>query len=201
MIKPKEKACKGTGSAKGYGCGKLTYHRVYGLGKMCCYSNWLLTSEAGRIKMHKAIFKASVPRLDMDKQIASEKERNSLSKEIMKTQTIVNKHIRNRDWGKNCVSQDIPFKEDFEAGHLFNKKNYNAIRFDLDNINGQSIYANRYLEGDFDNYLLNLEKRIGKARVEALKEKAHRCKSEIKKWTFHELKEIQKNIKEISKHL
>lgn len=48
----KEKPCKGTGIAKGYGCGVKTYHRIYGLGKMCgCYSGWLLNTDAGKLKL------------------------------------------------------------------------------------------------------------------------------------------------------
>lgn len=55
MIEIKPKPCNGTGLAKGYGCGHKTIHRIYGLGKMCgCYSNWLLNSEAGKLKLQKA---------------------------------------------------------------------------------------------------------------------------------------------------
>ena len=63
MIKPKKKRCKGTTpSTKGWGCGEPRYERVYGLGKMCCYPDWLLNSEAGRLKMKKAELKATKSR-------------------------------------------------------------------------------------------------------------------------------------------
>ena len=55
MIEVKEKPCLGMGIAKGYGCGHKTKHRIYGLGKMCCYPNWLLTSDNGKVKMAKSL--------------------------------------------------------------------------------------------------------------------------------------------------
>ena len=194
----KEKPCKGTGKAKGLGCGKLTFHRIYGLGKMCgCYSDWLLNSEQGKIKLAKATLKATKPRLELEQAAKDRCNRSTLSKEIVKTQMLVNAYVRQRDKGKPCISQNIGYLKNFDAGHLYSKNQYSAIRFDLDNIHGQSIYANRYLEGDFDNYLINLETRIGKEKLDALNEKAKQCKREVKKWTIPELKEIQENIKNL----
>ena len=59
----KEKKCKGTGKAKGHGCGELVPvalygkpNREYGLGKSCkCYSTWLTTTDAGNEIMSKSI--------------------------------------------------------------------------------------------------------------------------------------------------
>ena len=133
--------------------------------------------------------------VSLTKAFEEKKNRKSLSSEIQKTQTLVNKYVRLRDYGKPCISQNIPYKKDFDAGHLYSKNTYSAIRFHLDNIHGQSIYANRYLEGDFDNYLLNLPSRIGKEKVVALESLAMECKKTTKKWTFEELEEIQRDIK------
>ncbi len=59
MIEPKEKPCKGEGIAKGYGCGKMTKYRVYGLGKMCCYADWLLNSEKRKNQTCKSSAKSN----------------------------------------------------------------------------------------------------------------------------------------------
>ena len=157
MIEPKLKPCKGTGNAKGYGCGKPTFHRVYGLGKMCgCYSDWLLNSEAGKIKLEKSILKATKPRRELEKAEKERKQRNTLSQEIQKTQTIVNRYIRERDKHKPCIVSNIPWMPTFEAGHCYSKKQYSAIRFDYDNLHGQSINSNRFKDGEHDAYLINL---------------------------------------------
>jgi len=139
--------------------------------------------------------------VSLAKAMKEKKQRKTLSSEIQKTQKLVNKYVRLRDKGKPCISQNIAYKKDFDAGHLFSKNTYSAIRFNLDNIHGQSIYANRYLEGDFDNYLINLPNRIGKERVEALKQLAAECKRTTKKWTIAELEEIQRDIKQKLKQL
>ena len=47
----REKPCKGTGDAKGFGCNKPQLNRVYGLGVQCkCYSKWLLENDKGKKK-------------------------------------------------------------------------------------------------------------------------------------------------------
>ncbi len=198
----KEKKCKGTGKAKGFeSCGKMTKHRVYGLCKMNCYPKWLLETPEGRIKLEKATLKVSKPRRDLEKEKKRTKERKSLSSELEKTKVLVNKYVRLRDVGKPCISQNIPYQKDHDAGHCYSVKQYSGLRFDLDNIHGQSVYANRYLEGDETNYLLNLPNRIGKERSQALKIRAEECKRSVKKWSFEELKEIQEKMKILIKEL
>lgn len=203
----KQKKCKGIGKAKGHkGCGKMVEAntRRYGL-CFSCYPDFLLTTDAGKIIVAKATLKAVSPRKkseeELEKAFAQKKSRSVLSNEIEKTQRIVNKYVRLRDEGKPCISQKISWKKDFEAGHLFSKKTHSAIRFDYDNIHGQSVYANRHLYGDFDNYLANLPNRIGKERTEALQKRADDCKKFVKKWTIEELKQIQEDTKKMIKEL
>src|SRR5690606_32947616 len=106
-----------------------------------------------------------------------EKEnRNSLSKEIHKTQLMFNKFIRERDKYKPCISSGIPYLIDFDAGHCFSVGSYPSLRFDYDNVHGQSINANRFLYGDFENYIVNLPERIGKKRTEELIQRAEESK-------------------------
>ena len=94
MIEPKEKPCKGSGTAKGYGCGKITKHRVYGLGKMCCYSDWLLNSENGKIKLSKATLKVTAPRKEFEEYKEERKSRIKLTSLIESVKKSCHLYIR-----------------------------------------------------------------------------------------------------------
>src|SRR5690606_12394957 len=142
MIQTKSKPCKGNGIAKGYGCGKPTLHRVYGLGKMCCYSDWLLNSEQGKIKLQKSILKASKPRLDFEKASRAEKEQNTLKNLLTNIRMQLHAYIRNRDKGKNCISCGVIWNDKFEAGHFYKAELYSNLKFDKYNINGQCFRCN-----------------------------------------------------------
>lgn len=195
MIEPKPKKCKGTGLAKGYGCGNVTKYRVYGLGKMCCYTDWLLNSENGRIKLKKATLKATKPRVELEKETRKINEEKKLPVVLEQTQKIFNKYIRLRDRNKPCISSNANWKQDFDAGHLFSVKQYSALRFNEDNVHGQSIGDNRFKEGNFDAYLINLKYRIGQERLNNLISKAEQSKRTFKKWTISELEEIKTKYK------
>ena len=197
------KRCKGTTKkTKGLGCGiKLpysernglkSYNAVYGLGKNCgCYSKWLLNSDEGKAAIKKATLKATATRRNFEKAEEEHKSSRSLPKELKLTQTVFNKWIRLRDRGKPCASSNIPWKSDFDAGHLFSVNKYNSLRFNEDNVHGQSIGDNRFKEGNFDDYIINIEKRIGKKRLDDLMNLAKESKKTDHKWTVHELKEIR----------
>lgn len=204
FIKDRLKTCKGTGKAKGYGCGKdvpmVKYNqanRVYGLGKSCgCYGEWLLGTEEGKKKTRKATLKATRQSRELKQAAMERSQRRSHAKQIQKTQRIINQYVRLRDKGKDCISSGIPYLPDFDAGHCFSVKGYAGLRFDLDNIHGQSINANRFKDGDETNYLLRLEKRIGKERTDALIERAKDYKKNGRKFSVPELIEIQNEIKQ-----
>ena len=203
MIEPKPKKCKGTHpTTKGFGCGKESYYRTYGLCRdKGCYQEWLMNTEAGKIKMKKATIKATKPRRDFEKFEKEEKERKSLPNEIKITQRVFNMYIRLRDEHKPCISQNTPWKPDHDAGHLFSVKQYSELRFDEDNCHGQSIGANRFEEGDFENYIINVKYRIGQERLDALVKKAENSKKHVHKWTIEELKEIRKKYSKKIKEL
>ena len=202
MIKRKAKPCKGSlEKTRGFGCGELTSHRIYGLGKMCgCYSNWLLNSEQGKIKMAKSIFVATKDRKALEKAKIKKHSRRTLSVELEKTKKLVHKFVRLRDVGKPCISSLISYKPDFDAGHCYPADKYTALKFDLDNIHGQSVHANRFLEGDHTNYILNLPNRIGNDKATDLAKRAARCKRTSKNWTIDELKSIQNKMKKLIKN-
>lgn len=199
----KEKPCKGQGKAKSVkGCNKLVNvnYRKYGLCQSC-YAGFILNTDYGRLLLERATLKATKSRRDLEVASTEKKERDNISYHLEKTQRIVNTYVKIRDKYKPCASQNIPWQDDFDAGHVFSVKQFSALRFDLDNIHGQSINANRFKEGDFENYLLNLPNRIGKKRTEALIKRAELSKKSVKKWTRTELEEVQLNIKRLTKEL
>lgn len=202
-MKQKPKACKGiTAETKGYGCGKETLHRVHGLGKMCgCYANWLLNTDAGKLKMQRATLKATKNSRELKRAEKEHKERMRLPEALNKTQKLFNEYIRLRDIGRPCISEQIQWKNDFDAGHFFSVKQYSALRFDEDNCHAQSILGNRMKEGNFQDYAINLPFRIGEERFASLLKRAERSKQTVKKWTLEELalirSELKKKIKEL----
>lgn len=194
-MKATEKKCKGIGLALGYGCGKLTAHRIYGLGKMCCYTNWLLNSENGKIKMQKSILKVQKPRIDLEFAEKENKAKTALKLALSNTKTIVHKFVRERDKYKPCISCGAEWNDKFQAGHFYPAGSFETLKFNIDNINGQCEQCNLYKSGNFENYSLNLPKRIGQNRYEELVKLAEIDKHFSKVWTVEKLKEIQKNLK------
>lgn len=195
MIKPKKKPCKGTGIAKGYGCGKPTEYRAYGLGKMCCYADWLLNSENGKIKLEKAKLKATKPRKDLENYKEEKKERETLSKLLQNAVFYCHKYIRLRDKNKPCISCGTPYKSDFDAGHYFSAAKYSTLKFNEYNINGQCIQCNRFKEGNELEYSINLPNRIGQENFDDLKYLASQDKKTDFKWDRQKLKETIKYYK------
>jgi len=199
----KEKPCKGSGLAKGYGCGKPTKveNRIYGLGKMCgCYSDWLLNSENGKIKLSKSILKVQKPRLGMEQAEAEQKQRTALKKAHDVTKIVVHSFVRDRDKGFPCISCNIDWNPDFQAGHFYKSETYETLKYNTNNINGQCVRCNIHLDGNFDSYSLNLPKRIGQERYNALVKLAEIDKQFVKVWNVENLKEVQNNIKALSKN-
>jgi hypothetical protein len=138
-----EKICKGVGITSGYGCGKMVNvcNRKYGLGKMCCYPSWLLESENGKIKMQKAILKASKPKFDKVKAKENTTDWNK------KLQTKINEIVRLIDKGQPCLAKGIHAKQ-MHAGHVFSRGSNPMLRFNLHNIHRQSAQSNHFQNED-----------------------------------------------------
>lgn len=190
MIEAKAKPCKGTGLAKGWGCGKITKYRKYGLCKMNCYPDWLLNSENGKIKLEKATLKAIKPRLELEKKEKEHKERKGITTLINAAKNACHEYIRARDHGKPCISCGTPYKSDFDAGHFYSANQFPWVRFHENNIAGQCIRCNRMLEGNINMYEMRLPGRIGNKSFEELKELARNGRRSVFKWDREELKEI-----------
>lgn len=83
--------------------------------------------------------------------------------------SVFNKYVRLRDVKKGCISCGKSLENiKFDAGHCFPHGHYPELRFDEDNVHGQCVQCNRDLHGNQAEYLLNLPKRIGRARYESL---------------------------------
>ena len=198
----KEKQCKGQGIAKGYGCGAITsvQNRVYGLGKMCgCYSDWLLNSENGKIKMSKALNHVQKPRLEFEKAETEKKTRSKLKQTHNHTKILVHAYVRERDKGKPCVSCGADWKPDFQCGHHYPAGSFETLKYHLDNLHGQCQGCNLYNSGNFENYALRLPNRIGIENYQNLVKLAEIDKQASKVWNIDSLLEIQKQIKQLTK--
>lgn len=197
----KEKPCKGTGQAKGYGCGTPTKHRTYGLGKMCCYSKWLLESDADKVKLQKAVFKVQKPRLDLLNAEKQHKDTSELKRALKTTKTIVHEYVRLRDSGKPCISCSEPWRPDFQAGHYHKAELYETLKFHLDNINGQCPGCNIHKDGNLEQYNINLPLRIGAEAFNNLQQLAQIDKHYSKVWNLDNLKEVRDRIKALKRYL
>jgi hypothetical protein len=167
MIEIKEKPCLGTGQAKGFGCGRKTKHRVYGLGKMCgCYSDWLLTSDNGKLKMQKSIIAAKSKVQKEQKKL--EKDKASKTKiELMSAdkyraeylQPIINEITRIIDFGQSCIATGNFGK--MNGGHYVSVGANRTTALNLHNIHIQSFESNHHKSGDPIKYRLGLIERYG----------------------------------------
>ena len=197
------KPCKGNGKAIGYGCGNKVdaRFRKYGLGTKCCYANWLYSSEEGKAMIEKATLKATAPRLELEKATNTSKDRKRLPVVLKQTQIVFNAYIRERDKYKPCISSGFPLGAQYDAGHCFSVKQFSGLRFHEFNVHAQSIGDNRFKEGNFESYFLNVENRIGSEETQELKELAAQEKRNPKKWTIEEVLEIKKEYQTKLKQL
>lgn len=105
--------------------------------------------------------------------------------ELKKTaQKYFNAFIRRRDASRGCISC-VKTKID-HAGHYMAQGSSGALRFDEDNVHGQCSGCNVFKHGNLIEYRINLIKKIGEERVDALEFHRH----DVKKWTREELQEI-----------
>tara|TARA_R110001606_G_scaffold398055_1_gene576200 strand:- start:8963 stop:9568 length:606 start_codon:yes stop_codon:yes gene_type:complete len=201
MLKPKQKKCKGTGKAKGFGCGKLTAHRTYGLGKMCCWSKWLLESENGKEYLQKATLKVTAPRKEFEAFKKERKERIGLTALLESVKNVCHKYIRLRDENKPCISCQMPYQTNHQAGHFYKAELFSLVRFNEFNINGQCEQCNLRREGNESEYRINLPNRIGLENFKELNKIASFEKRTNHKWDRQNLIEIRNYYKKKIKEL
>lgn len=197
----KEKKCKGQAQAISFqGCGKLinVAFRKYGLCSSC-YAEFLTETEVGKLILSKALNKAQKPRIELEKAYKENKEKKGIAGALLVTKTLVHAYVRKRDQNKPCISCGCQWNDKFQAGHYYPAGSFETLKFNLDNINGQCEQCNLFKEGNFENYTLNLPKRIGKIRFDNLVKLAEIDKQFSKVWNLENLKEIRNNIKKENK--
>lgn len=173
MIKTKKKICKGTGRAKGLGCGISHYMHMYGL-CTTCFKSFLYNSEEGKKMLDKTLTRA--------KKIANKPQKRKYTKWVDKPTNemiqylqseIVNPYIRLRDIEKhgayNCISGGGKVSD---AGHFYNVKNNQRLRFCIQNIHGQSYSHNRDTAdpGHINEYRKGLINRFGEKYLKELEQ-------------------------------
>lgn len=110
---------------------------------------------------------------------------------IEKTQTAVNKWVRERDSGLPCVSCGKPDGVGKRnAGHYRPAGVNSALRFDPRNIHGQCETCNTHKSGNLTAYRVELIRRIGIDAVVELDDNHN-----TKRWSIHELASICQAVK------
>jgi hypothetical protein len=175
MIKTKEKNCKGTGKAKGFGCGNLSYKRTYGL---CdnCLKEWAYNTYLG----HEYLAKTSLRKVRKEKKDSKPKRKyvkwidkptNEMITYIQ--DNIVNPYIRMRDIHVHGIHNSISGGGKItDAGHFYTVKNNQKLRFCVQNIHGQSLGHNRDIAdpGHLNEYRIGLINRYGENYLKELQE-------------------------------
>lgn len=112
-------------------------------------------------------------------------------------QVVFNTYIRLRDAKSGCITCLKPFNDKYDAGHFFSVGSYPALRFNEDNVHGQCVHCNQHLHSNNAEYFIQLPKRIGMDRFNALLEQ----RNSVLKLTESEIKELIATYKAKIKHL
>jgi hypothetical protein len=119
-----------------------------------------------------------------------------LSHWLRATQRVFNEYIVLRDRDLPCISSGEWDAEYWHAGHYRSVGAASHLRFNEDNCHKQSGEQNIYQSGNIEKYRINLIKKIGLERVEALEND-----NSTKKWTREELEELRKIYRKKIKEL
>lgn len=90
---------------------------------------------------------------------------------------VFNAYIRKRDSKDGyftCISsgKTLPVSQ-MNAGHFYSAGHHSAVRWDEDNVHGQSIHDNCFLHGNLLGYREGLLKKIGQERLTRLEIRRH----------------------------
>ena len=121
----------------------------------------------------------------LEKRVLKEKMKTK-SDYLRELQTVFNKYVRLRDYGKPCISCGNILRGKYDAGHCYSVGAYPNLRFDEDNVHGQCVACNQHRHGNLNEYVINLPKRIGKKRYKELINR----RNEPKNYTVSEVKEM-----------
>jgi hypothetical protein len=194
MIKHKAKNCKGTGKAKGNGCGETHFRRKYGL-CLPCYAKWLLNTTEGAETLRKHTIKVTEPRQRLKDELKKEKDRTKLQYLIQSTVNWCHKYIRLRDEGKECVSCGQPWNKNHQAGHLKKAELYSTLKFDENNIHNQCMGCNLMKDGNVQLYNDRILKRITQAQKDEIERKCIEERQNSFKWQRDDLEQVREYYK------
>src|SRR5690606_9633555 len=174
------KRCKGSGKAKGFGCGVelpynernglKSYKAKYGLGYDCgCFNNWLISDNPKAKETFDSLLIKSKKQYEKKRKDSWNKEKLEIKKSLetkadleKKLQKEINLIVRLIDKGHDCISSGRPLGKKFDAGHLYSVGSNPTIRFHLFNVFAQSVHDNQHKGGNELEYFLRLETVFGK---------------------------------------
>lgn len=209
------KKCKGTGKAKGHGCGVelpysernglKSYKAKYGLGYDCkCFQKWASTTKEGAEIIKKESLRAknkfSKQKEKEQRERMSKMKIDSMSPDKYRSkyvQPLINKIARLIDYGNPCVPTSN-FDGKMNGGHYTSVGANRTICLNLHNIFIQSYKSNTYDGGDNAKYRLGLINIFGQEYLEYV-EKLRSCLPI--KLTKSELIEIKNKAQKICNDL
>lgn len=130
------------------------------------------------------------PKLVIVKKVKVKKKSTQGIKQDLKqyTQDVVNAYIKVRDLLQPCISCGALGKNiEWQSGHFRTIGAAAHLRYNFDNIHKQCKHCNEDLSGNREEMEKGMVKRIGKEKVEALKNN-----NEIKRYTPDYLKRVRK---------
>lgn len=161
MIERKPKICKGTGKAKGHGCGDKKLMHRYGLCKDC-FATWLYGTPQGLDTLRRNTLKAKEDvKKDTERRYKQKRkiEKESiLKKSYFETQlqTEINTIVRLIDNDMGCIScghgWETPWKRQAHAGHYHSVGSDPTLRFNLQNIYKQCSICNNWKSANLLEY-------------------------------------------------
>lgn len=166
----KIKKCKGTGKAKGSGCGEEKNILRYGLCKEC-FKNWIFSTEQGLDILSKVTIRGHRRAVEKSKKDSREEKRLIDSGRAMKMADIYfSRYVRLlHSNGYNCTCYTcgtvFPIKQ-IDNGHYI-KREKKSTRYHLDNCRPQCKVCNGDIKynGKQVEFRINLVNEIGEERV------------------------------------
>ena len=206
----KQKKCKGTGKAKGHGCGEIRFLYRYGLCQFC-FRTWLLKTPEGAEVLNRSQIRAKkdVAKINQEKDRQAKVNIKTIAELLHEAKAPFQKLIRIRDHGGICIccERRLPFNiGDFDAGHYYSAESHRGLIFHPHNVNGQRKYCNKYLYGNESGYAIGLTKKIGEEDFNKLKDLRDELRNyewdkfkliEMRNYYAKELRQVEKGEKDI----
>lgn len=170
-MESKKKKCKGTGRAKGHGCGVPSYVHKYGL-CLNCFKEWLFGTDEGKKVLESTRIRA---KKQSERNIKAE---NRKKKEEIRTKSYfekklqdeVNAIVRLIDTEKGCISCTHGWggriTRQFHAGHRISVGSNPTLRYHFANIFKQCSICNNYLSSNEREYDKGILKHYGIENLE-----------------------------------